>query len=128
MTLWCICHSPLFLGAELTRLESDTLALITNKEVLHLDQAMDNTVLQLYRDEKKVIWISVETENVYAALFNLTDETAKLSLPEELLKDQHLVLNKECGPFDVWKKAEAKDKEAYETAVHGVRLLRFERK
>lgn len=130
MTLWCICHSPLFLGAELTRLESDTLALITNKEVLHLDQAMDNTVLQLYKDEKKVIWISEEKddETFYAALFNLEDVAAKLELPKELLAENYILTDDEANVIDVWSKKAAEEKDGYETAPHGVRLLRCKKR
>lgn len=129
MTLWCICHSPLFLGAELTRLEEDTLALITNEEVLRLDQAMNNRVFQLQKEKDKVIWISEEPQGgeVYVALFNLKDESADLELPEELLKNQHLSFSKTETSFDVWKKADVETQQSYETAPHGVRLLRFHR-
>ena len=36
MTLWCIFRSPLMIGAELTKLDQQTLDLLTNDEVLHL--------------------------------------------------------------------------------------------
>ena len=127
MTLWCICHSPLFLGAELTKLEEDTLKQITNEEVLHLDQAMENRVFQLQKEKDRVIWISEEPQGgeVYVALFNLNDESADLELPEELLKDHQLYLSKTEAPFDVWKKEDAGIQQSYEIAPHGVRLLRF---
>ena len=34
MTLWCIFGSPLMVGAELTKLDQETLSLLTNKRVL----------------------------------------------------------------------------------------------
>lgn len=36
MTLWCIFQSPLMLGAELTKLDEETLSLLCNKKVLAL--------------------------------------------------------------------------------------------
>jgi hypothetical protein len=38
MTLWAITQSPLILGANLTLLENATLRLLTNREVLRIDQ------------------------------------------------------------------------------------------
>lgn len=127
MTLWCICHSPLFLGAELTRLEEDTLALITNEEVLHLNHAMDNRVFQLYREEGLVIWISAEPDEkvFYAALFNLKDEAAKQEMPWKLLEENHISVNPAKDAFDVWSGKTVQGKGGYEIAPHGVRLLRF---
>jgi alpha-galactosidase len=38
MTLWCMARSPLILGANLTQLDEATLKLITNRDVLRIDQ------------------------------------------------------------------------------------------
>jgi alpha-galactosidase len=38
MTLWCMARSPLILGANLTKLDEATLKLITNPDVLRIDQ------------------------------------------------------------------------------------------
>jgi alpha-galactosidase len=38
MTLWCMARSPLILGANLTKLDEPTLKLITNPDVLRIDQ------------------------------------------------------------------------------------------
>ena len=42
MTLWCIARSPLILGADMTRMDDFTLALLTNPEVLAVNQASTN--------------------------------------------------------------------------------------
>ena len=98
--------------------------------MLHLDQAMDNTVFQLYKDEEKVIWISVEKddETFYAAVFNLEDVAAKLELPKELLAENHILTDDEANVIDVWSKKAAEEKDGYETAPHGVRLLRCKKR
>ncbi len=41
LTLWSIARSPLILGANLTLLDAPTLALLTNREVLAIDQTVD---------------------------------------------------------------------------------------
>ena len=38
VTLWSISRSPLFLGANLTRLDTSTTALVTNAEVIGVNQ------------------------------------------------------------------------------------------
>jgi hypothetical protein len=42
LSLWSIARSPLILGADLTRLDDFTLSLITNPEVIAVDQASSN--------------------------------------------------------------------------------------
>lgn len=80
ITLWCVFGSPLMLGAELTKLESWPLSLLTNRRVLALLDPT-RTRRQLCRDGNKVVWISRDGEgrSLCAALFNLSDEPASLS-------------------------------------------------
>jgi alpha-galactosidase len=44
VTLWAMARSPLILGANLTLLDAPTLALLTNKEVIAIDQTAHNRV------------------------------------------------------------------------------------
>ncbi len=87
MTLWCIFGSPLMLGAELTKLDKETLALLTNEEVLAM-RTPHCRPRQLVRDDKQAVWAAqnADTGASYLALFNLSDEerivTAKF--PDEL--------------------------------------------
>ncbi|MBQ7926699.1 MAG: glycoside hydrolase family 27 protein, partial [Lachnospiraceae bacterium] len=72
MTLWCLFGSPLMLGAEMTKLDEATLALLTNRKVLQMLNPMTRPH-QLCRDECKAIWEAVneETNEHYVALFHL---------------------------------------------------------
>ena len=84
MTLWCLFGSPLMIGAELTLLDKDTLALLTNREVL----ALLNPALrprQLMRDGEQAIWIAADGKAIYAALFNLSDGERTVGIPLEKL-------------------------------------------
>lgn len=75
MTLWCIARSPLMLGADLTKLDAQTRALLTNDEVIAVNQASANN-RQLFRGPDGGIgWIADTPEGGerYLALFNTRD-------------------------------------------------------
>ncbi|MEZ0217054.1 MAG: glycoside hydrolase family 27 protein [Rariglobus sp.] len=77
MTLWSIARSPLILGADLTKLDDTTLALLTNKEVLAVNQHSAAN-RQLFRTADGLIaWIAdvPGSTDKYLALFN-TGKTA----------------------------------------------------
>lgn len=129
MTLWSICHSPLFLGAELNKLDQETLELITQQEVLGLNSAMDNEVFQLMKNEDKAIWISINPDGkkLYAAMFNFKNQTANITLSKELLADKDVRFEIYHRVIDVWDNCEMPGiPDAYMVEAHGVRLLRFE--
>lgn len=88
MTLWCIFGSPMMLGAELTLLDQETLALLTNREVLHLLNS-DCHARQIRLDDDCAVWAArdAKTGDGYAALFNLSDETATVSVQLEELTE-----------------------------------------
>ena len=79
MTLWCIFRSPLMLGCELTKLDNETLSLLTNAKVLRLLSHSANG-RQLRKNKDQAIWYSEDTEDgsFYLAFFNFTEETATL--------------------------------------------------
>jgi alpha-galactosidase len=74
MTLWSIARSPLIHGGDMTKTDAATLALLTNPEVLAVDQASaDNR--PLFDRDGLVAWTaSVSGSNDrYLALFNTRD-------------------------------------------------------
>ncbi len=74
LTLWSIARSPLILGANLTRLDEWTTGLITNGEVLALDQRSHDG-RQVAREGNAVAWTAQGEGDVrYLALFNLNDK------------------------------------------------------
>ncbi len=73
MTLWGICHSPLFFGGEMTRNTSFINSLLTNEEYLHMHRyGVD--AHQVSRHNGQIVWTATEpvTGDRYLALF-LTD-------------------------------------------------------
>lgn len=72
MTLWGICHSPLFFGGEMTKNDAWTLSLLNNEEY-HQMHKYGQGARQVLNDEDlgHVVWTSTDpaTGNRYLALF-----------------------------------------------------------
>ncbi len=75
MSLWAIAKSPLILGADMTKLDSFTESLLTNRTLISINQ--NSTKNKPIYDEKGIIaWaaVSSETKDRYVAVFNLQDQ------------------------------------------------------
>ena len=70
MTLWGICHSPLFFGGEMTRNDDFTLSLLTNEEYHQMHKYGEESH-QVMNDEDlgRVAWTSHIGDTRYLALF-----------------------------------------------------------
>jgi alpha-galactosidase len=76
MTLWSIFRSPLMMGGDLPSLDEFTLGLLTNEEVLKVNQASSGN-RELFHQGEKVAWVADAPEGgKYLALFNLGDTDA----------------------------------------------------
>jgi len=71
MTLWSIARSPLMLGADMTKLDDFTLSLLTNDEVLAVNQRSSGN-RELYHKDGLVAWVAdaPDSKDKYVALFN----------------------------------------------------------
>jgi len=72
MSLWGICHSPLFFGGEMTRNDAFTLSLMNNEEYHRMHKyAVDAHQVENDEDLGRVVWTSrdPDTGNRYLALF-----------------------------------------------------------
>lgn len=127
MTLWCMFRSPLMLGAEMTKLDDWTLSLLTNKELLAL---LDENCkgVQIFRDDKSAVWKNEnhKTGECYAALFNLSDTQADISVRVTEItgtRQSEIVLH------ELWDKTDTKlsqGEAAIQATVpaHGVKAFR----
>lgn len=77
MTLWCIARSPLILGANLPGNDDFTLSLLTNDEVLAVDQHSTNN-RQLWLKGQSIVWVAdvPESNDKYVAIFNTNPPAA----------------------------------------------------
>jgi len=74
MTLWSIARSPLIHGGDMTRTDADTLALLTNDEVIAVNQRSEDNRPLFHRDGL-VAWTArvPGSPDRYVALFNTRD-------------------------------------------------------
>ena len=73
MTLWAVFRSPLFFGGELRLTDNYTLSLVTNPEVINVNQNSEKPLL-VYNQGGIAVW-QTKIENCTAvAVFNLSDE------------------------------------------------------
>jgi alpha-galactosidase len=102
MTLWCVFRSPLMFGGNLPETDSLSFALITNDEVLAVNQAGRNS-RELKAEKGLVVWTAdiPDTTAKVAALFNLEDK----GIREVRITFKELGLQgRECVVRDLWKK------------------------
>jgi len=71
ITLWCIARSPLIMGGNMPNNDEFTLALLTNDEVLAVNQNSANN-RQLLNTNNAVAWVAdvPGSKDKYVALFN----------------------------------------------------------
>lgn len=73
MTLWAVFRSPLFFGGELRLTDDYTLSLVTNPEVINVNQNSEKPLF-VYNKGGIAVW-QTKIENCTAvAVFNLSDE------------------------------------------------------
>ncbi|MCH5251778.1 MAG: glycoside hydrolase family 27 protein [Lachnospiraceae bacterium] len=119
MTLWCIFRSPLMLGAELTKLDEETLSLLTNKKVLHLLE-LPQRAREIKRGDAVIVWKTEDKEKnlTYLAVFNVSDE--KISLcPADYMT------GKEKEAEELWSRGRIEPAESLELKSHDCLLLQL---
>ena len=127
MTLWSIARSPLMYGGDLMMMRPIELMLLSNKEVLQVNQASLNNH-QLFRDGNKIAWVAdvPDSDDRYLAIFNLGDD-GKTSIE---VKFEDLGIRNQVSIRDLWKQEDI-GSFSYEFAIeiepHGSGLYRISR-
>jgi len=91
MSLWCIARSPLILGSDMTKLDDFTLKLLTNPEVLAVNQhSLHNR--QLSRDSDLIVWTADApgSRDKYVAFFNAQDNSDPFDLSKPDYRSRRL--------------------------------------
>jgi hypothetical protein len=96
MTLWSIFRSPLIMGGNLTAMDAATAALLTNDEVLAVNQHATGGHA-VVNDDKKAVWVAKGDRAIYVALFNLADTPQTVEYPL-----QPLGLGTSAAVRDLW--------------------------
>jgi len=81
MTLWCIFRSPLIFGGDLPTNDAATTALITNDEILAVDQHSIQNHQSLEEGNIRA-WVAdvPDSDDRYVAVFNLGDDSQQVNL------------------------------------------------
>lgn len=81
LSLWAMARSPLIIGANLTLLDAETLRLLTNADILKINQT-STVSRQAMRDGDLVVWTADMPGNRHAlAAFNLGEKPITIDLP-----------------------------------------------
>ncbi len=82
MSLWSLFRSPLMMGGDLPTSDEFTYQLLTNGEVLNVDQHSDNG-REAYRDGNTIVWTADDpgTHAKYIGVFNVSDTDRTVAMP-----------------------------------------------
>jgi alpha-galactosidase len=140
ISLWCLLSSPLLIGCDLSRLDSFTLNLLSNDEVLAVDQdPLGKQASRIYDKDGKQIWVKdLEDGSKVVGLFstgsNIKSPAEYFSTENSKVKDNIVIKATDIGISgkfkvrDLWRQ---KNLGIYSTEFsikvphHGVKLLKI---
>jgi alpha-galactosidase len=122
-TLWAVSAAPMFTGNDMTRLDDYGLSLLTNPEVIAVNQA-GRPAQPLSMKTNRQVWFSLNADDSYTvALFNLGQTDADMTVNwadlglDGSAKVRDLWARKDLGQF-------ATGYTAQQVPIHGVRLFK----
>jgi len=127
-TLWSIFRSPLMMGGDLSQLDNLTFSLLTNKEVLAVNQKSINNH-EIRATGNEIVWVADDsgTGAKYVALFNINDnnqDKIKVTWDSIGISGKYEIL-------DLWKnKKIGKYKKEFEALInpHGCGFFKMTKK
>ncbi|TAL77412.1 MAG: alpha-galactosidase [Bacteroidetes bacterium] len=125
VSLWCILAAPLIFSGDITRLDEFTLSLLTNDEVIEVDQdPLGKPGYRVSKIEDIEVWIKhMEDGSIAAGLFNRGEKESKVTA---LWSD--LGISGEQNVRDLWRQKDLgmyKEKFSAKVARHGVVMVRI---
>ncbi|QDU58906.1 family 43 glycosylhydrolase [Aeoliella mucimassa] len=127
ITAWAIARSPLMFGGDLPTSDQETIDLITNPEVLAVNQH-GSRPQQVWRDASRILWVSDAPDHVaaggkYLAVFNIADDNESF---DDRLDPKWLGLAPGVEVRDLWTRQDlgkVAETLSIPTPPHGSRLL-----
>ncbi|MCX6243957.1 MAG: putative Ig domain-containing protein [Bacteroidetes bacterium] len=125
ISLWSLLSSPLLIGCDLSQLDPFTLNLLTNDEVLAINQdPLGKGATQAKANESYQVWVKdLEDGSKAIGLFNLTEKL--LNIPVDM---KELNLKGSWQLRDLWKQKDLGQVETHfemNVLPHGVRLVKI---
>jgi alpha-galactosidase len=114
LTLWVMFPSPLMVGGDLTAADAWTESLLTNPEVLEVDQHSTKNHAAV-ATEKVVVWVAEaeDSKSTYVAAFNRGESTAELKYSWKELGLE----GSEYAKRELWERKDAGKSSAFEAQV-----------
>lgn len=124
ISLWSLLSAPLLLGNDLTKLDDFTLNLLTNDEVIAIDQdKLGKQATSVIKTAEIEVWKKELSDGNFAiGLFNVSNKNRDFNL-----KLKKLGLNGEVKFRDVWRQQDIrKISNEFRTRIpsHGVKLVK----
>ncbi|WP_432178153.1 alpha-galactosidase D [Streptomyces sp. NBC_00063] len=121
-TLWAIAKSPLYTGDDLTELDSYGVSLLTNREVIALNQGSTPPARPVTPSDAQQVWAARNANGSYTvALFNLSDAPASVTADWSALG-----FTGKAGVRDLWNHENLgtyRNKVTQALPAHGSRLF-----
>ncbi|GAE07447.1 X2-like carbohydrate binding domain-containing protein [Paenibacillus sp. JCM 10914] len=122
MTFWSISSAPLYIGDDMTQLDDYGIELLTNEEVIAVNQA-GRPARPISTDTEQQVWYANNGDGTYTVgLFNLGEESAEVTVDWKAIG-----LEGAASVRDLWSRTELgifKDGYGAELPSHGSRLFR----
>jgi len=130
ITLWSIARSPLILGANLTQMDPATESLLTNPEVLAVDQHTTGNyaVATAIKNGNIVFWTARESSGPIIAVFNRSDRPARVITPPwKKLGSQFGLDHATYKVRDLWQRKDLGPRRSLSVTLppHGAALFRL---
>jgi hypothetical protein len=125
ITLWSIARSPLFIGTNLLKMDAFTESVLTNPELIAVDQYSENAHPLIQKGDS-IVWTASEPQHTgdYFAIFNLSDAPQSVNYSWQDLGIQF-------GKFavrDLWLRQDLGRLDHIEATIppHGSKIFRIE--
>lgn len=127
ITLWSMLAAPLLIGCDLSQLDPFTLNLLTNDEVLAVNQdPLGRQALQIQANEEWQIWKKeMEDSTVVIGVFNLTEHPMFIHVTMEYLR-----MEGKWDLRDLWSQRDLgpiRDHFEVKVLPHGARMLKLKK-
>lgn len=124
ITLWCLLSAPLLIGCPVEKADDFTLSLLSNDEVLAIDQdELGRQAKQQVVDGRKQVYVKELADGSHAiGFFNLAQEPQTISVTWA-----QIGLKKPVRGRDLWRQQDVKlsgDGFSVEVGRHGAHLIR----
>ncbi|HEX3009087.1 MAG TPA: glycoside hydrolase family 27 protein, partial [Bacteroidales bacterium] len=125
ISLWSLLSAPLLIGCDLTRLDDFTLNLLTNDEVIAINQdPLGKQATPKVKKDNIQVWVKdLEDGSKAVGIFNLGEKREKVSV---LFSD--LGLNQKQAVRDVWRQRDLGEQDkSFDANIgpHGVVLIKL---